>query len=516
MPSSKPPVARQATANKNILFITADQWRGECLSSLGHLVQTPNLDSLAADGVMFTNHYAQAVPCAPSRASIHTGMYLQNHRACTNGTPLDARHTNWALEVRKAGYDPVLFGYTDTANDPRQFAPDDPILTSYEGPLPGINPVCMMGTYPEAWANWLADKGYDIPANTYQLYTGKRGVEYEEGAAHPAPLTIPAEHHDTWFMVDQVTDYLESFQKQHPDLGFCVHLSLLRPHPPWVAPEPYNEMYDPKSLEHYTRAESREIEAEQHPWLQFELSKKYSSAPLDTRKLARMKASYFGLMTEVDSNLGRLFAYLKANNLWDNTLIVFTSDHGEQMGDHYLLGKMGYFDQSYHVPMIIRDPNANQSRGAIISDFTENIDIMPTLLNWLDLPVPNQCDGKSLLDTVQSGSTPAHWRSEVHWEYDFRSVKNGEPMEQALGLNLNQCSLNVIRDHDYKYVHFTNLPPLLFDLKADPEELNNLANNPEYAQVMLQYAQKMISWRMENDERTLTHLALEEEGVLQR
>ena len=87
----------------NVLFITADQWRGECLSALGHQVKTPNLDQLASDGVIFKNHYAQAVPCGPSRASMYTGMYLHNHRSLVNGTPLDARHTNVALEARKAG-----------------------------------------------------------------------------------------------------------------------------------------------------------------------------------------------------------------------------------------------------------------------------------------------------------------------------------------------------------------------------------------------------------------------------
>ncbi len=512
MPSPKP----HDNTKRNVLFITADQWRAECLSTLGHLVQTPNLDALAADGVLFKNHYAQAVPCAPSRASIHTGMYLQNHRACTNGTPLDARHTNWALEVRRAGYDPVLFGYTDTANDPRQFAADDPILTSYEGPLPGINPVCMMGTFPDAWANWLKAKGYEIPDNTYQLYTEKTGVEYENGGDVPARLSIPAEHHDTWFMVDQVTEYLDGFLQQKNEDGFFVHLSLLRPHPPWTAPAPYNAMYPPEQLQNYIRAGSREDEAEQHPWLAFELSKKHSSAPADPKKLSRLKASYFGLMTEVDANLGRLFNYLKANNLWDNTLIIFTSDHGEQIGDHHLLGKMGYFDQSYHIPLIIRDPQNTSVHGTTIDGFTENIDLMPTLLEWLDLPLPHQCDGRSLVSALKGGHLPGHWRTEVHWEYDFRSVKDGEAMEQQLGLTLNQCSLNVIRDFDFKYVHFTNLPPLLFDLQKDPAELNNLADKPEYAQVMLRYTQKMISWRMENDERTLTNLALEEDGVMVR
>jgi len=109
---------------KNILFITADQWRAECLSSLGHQMQTPNLDALAADGILSKQHYANAVPCGPSQAILHPGMYLQNHRSGTNETPLDARHTNWTLETRKKGYDPALFGYTDTANDPREFAAD--------------------------------------------------------------------------------------------------------------------------------------------------------------------------------------------------------------------------------------------------------------------------------------------------------------------------------------------------------------------------------------------------------
>ena len=101
----------------NILFITADQWRGDCLSLLGHRVQTPNLDALAAEGTLFERHFANAVPCGPSRASLHTGMYLQNHRSGTNGTPLDHRFDNWANQLRSIGYTPSLFGYTDTALD---------------------------------------------------------------------------------------------------------------------------------------------------------------------------------------------------------------------------------------------------------------------------------------------------------------------------------------------------------------------------------------------------------------
>ena len=117
----------------NILLICADQWRWDCMSGLGHPnVRTPNIDALAKDGVLFKNHFGQCTPCGPSRTSLLTGLYLMNHRSGRNGTPLDARHTNVALEARKAGYDPSLFGYTDTSPDPRGKHPNDPALTAYD------------------------------------------------------------------------------------------------------------------------------------------------------------------------------------------------------------------------------------------------------------------------------------------------------------------------------------------------------------------------------------------------
>lgn len=507
---------------KNLLFITADQWRGECLSVLGHQVQTPSLDSLAASGVLFSNHFANAVPCGPSRASLHTGMYLQNHRSGTNGTPLDARHSNWALEIRKAGYTPVLFGYTDTANDPRMFNSDDPILKSYEGPLPGIEPIVPMGTFPHAWADWLAEKGYDIPESVFGLYTNKKSgdnkvnpseFEYEAGGPVPLPLAIPAEDHDTWFMTDQVMEYIEQ-----QDSDWCVHLSLLRPHPPWVAPEPYNALYPPESLEGYKRAEDVATEKLLHPFLSHFLNKRGFKAPLDDNRQKRLKASYYGLMSEVDANLGRLFDFLKATDQWSNTIIIFTSDHGEQMGDHWLLGKLGYFDESYHIPLIVYDPDAraDESRGIVVESFTENVDIMPTLLNFLDLEIPVQCDGLSLLPFLHSNQVPGNWRQEAHWEFDFRDIINGEEIEKELNLTQHQCTLNVIRSNDYKYVHFTDLPPLFFDLKKDPHELVNQASNPEYLPLVLEYTQKMLSWRMNHDEQLLTHLTLSGDGVIAR
>ena len=111
---------------------------------------------------------------------------------------------------------------------------------------------------------------------------------------------------------------------------------------------------------------------------------------MDEAEVRQMRATYYGLISEIDAQLGRVIAWLKESGQWDDTLVVFTCDHGEQLGDHHLLGKMGYFDQSFHIPMIIRDPDASAdaTRGSIVQAFTETVDMMPTVLDWLDRPVP--------------------------------------------------------------------------------------------------------------------------------
>jgi arylsulfatase A-like enzyme len=497
----------------NILFITADQWRGECLSALGHMVRTPNLDALAREGVLFRNHFANAVPCGPSRASLHTGMYLQNHRSGTNGTPLDARHTNWAKEVRAAGYDPVLFGYTDTSVDPRGVDADDPWLRTYEGPLPGIRPIVMMGDRPKAWVEWLKAQNIDVPDDIRRAYAHRApGPDYEDGAPVPKPLAYPADKDDTAFLTDRCIEYIREAESP-----FAAHLSILRPHPPFMAPEPYNAMYAPPDVPGFSRLKTPDAESAQHPWLAHQLSRRLFRAPADEKKLRRLKAVYYGLMSEVDAALGRVFAALKEKGVWDSTLIVFTSDHGEQMGDHWLLGKCGYFDASYHIPLIVRDPrvSADASRGAMVERFTENVDIMPTMLDALDLDIPVQCDGRPLAPFLRGETDPPRWRDEAHWEYDFRDPAD-DAAERSLDLTLHQCTMNIVRSARYKYVHFTKLPPLFFDLERDPGEFVDRARDPDYLPLVLEYAQKLLSWRMNHDEQTLTHIALTDDGPVER
>lgn len=496
----------------NVLLITADQWRGDCLSALGHpCVATPALDALAAEGVLFRRHFTQAAPCGPARASLFTGMYLQNHRSGINGMPLDARHGNLALEARAAGYDPVLFGYTDTTPDPRGLALDDPRLRTYAGVLPGFTAELHLPAHHRPWIADLVAKGYDPPRGDYEMfcpapdYAGPRG----QGPTF-APTFYTAEESLSAFMTDAVLRYL-SVHEQRP---WFVHASYLQPHPPYIAPEPYNAMVDPEAVNLPVRANSIEAEAAQHPFLKryLEVHREkpfhYTDGPqpmaMDEAQLRQLRATYYGMVAHVDHQIGRLIDGLKRLGAYEDTLIIFTSDHGELLGDHWICGKESYFDGAFHIPLIVRDPRgeARAARGRQVDDFTEHVDLMPTVLSWLGLATPRQCDGRSLLGFTHGGA-PADWRREVHWEFDFRGCVGAEWV-RGMGLSRDHCTLNVIRDERYKYVHFTALPPLFFDLAEDPDEFHNLADDPTYTARVLDYAQRMLSWRMHNDERVLT------------
>jgi arylsulfatase A-like enzyme len=220
------------------------------------------------------------------------------------------------------------------------------------------------------------------------------------------------------------------------------------------------------------------------------------------------------MMAEVDDQLGRLFADLKRRGLWDDTLIVFTSDHGEELGDHWLTGKLGFFDGSYHVPLIVRDPRptADAERGSAVEVFSENIDVMPTMLDWLGMEsLPTQCDGRSLLP-VLGGTTPPDWREEVRWEFDFR-IPQITP--HPMGMRMDQAQLAVVRTADAKYVHFPSLPPLYYDLSTDPDETTDLSADPTRTRQVLEAAQRMLTWRQEHAGRGLSGQMLTGQGVFE-
>jgi arylsulfatase A-like enzyme len=500
----------------NVLFITLDQYRGDSLSALGHpLVRTPALDALAARGVLFANHWANAAPCGPSRACLYTGMYLQNHRSALNGTPLDARFTNVALEARAAGYDPVLFGYTDTSVDPRTVPPGDRRLHSYEGVLPGFRPV-MNDPYDSVgagleWARWLASRGRDVPSDPRRLYDPD--LSYPGASDHPptwAPACFTAEETETAFLTEKLIDYLQVNGEQ----PFFVHASYIRPHPPYRNPPGYHDLYSLEDVQPFVAHATREAERAMHPLNDALLMLPPLAAPDDEAARRQMRATYHGMQSEVDAQLARLFGWLEESGLAENTLVVLTSDHGEMGGDHWIFEKAGYWDESFSIPLIIRDPRseADATRGDIVSAVTESVDVLPTILSWIGAEIPAQVDGWPLTSFLEKGTPPQHWRTEAHYEWDFRQPVH-RLAESFFAVPSAHCLLNVVRSDRYKYVQFAAdpdvLPPLLFDLVGDPRQLQDVSTDPEHTDMALEAVQTLARWRMRNDERTLVNQFLD-------
>ncbi len=504
----------------NVLFITADQWRGDCLGALGAMpVATPHLDALAARGVTFTRHYANAAPCSPARACLYTGLYQSTNRVVRNGTPLDDRHDTIARMARRGGYDPTLFGYTDQSIDPRTTEGDDPWLRTYEGVLPGFTARLRLPEHNGPWLAWLKRRDHPIPADPWDIY---RPV----GGSGPRPTNAPpvygAGETETAFVVDTFADWLT---EQRPGRPWFAHVSFLRPHPPYIVPAPYNTMFDPAGGPAFRRRASAAEERALHPlvayWADITRAGNHYVIGAGDGRVADwtdtdfrvLRAVYFGMIAEVDAEIGRMLGLLAEAGMAEETVVVFTSDHGELMGDHWTVGKYGFFDAAYHVPLIVADPRAPAGHGRWVAAFTEAVDVVPTLLGLAGLPVPGHLDGASLLPFLDGGEAPAGWRTAVHWEYDFREVASGRA-QAMLGLPLDACSLTVQRGERFKYVHFAGLPPLLFDLSDDPAETVDRANDPAMAAVRLAEAESLLAWRARHLDRRLTGLALTADGVV--
>ncbi|MCB0971850.1 MAG: sulfatase-like hydrolase/transferase [Acidimicrobiales bacterium] len=507
----------------NVLYVTVDQWRAECLGVAGHpVVQTPTLDALAARGVRFARHWSVTAPCGPSRASLHTGRYLMGHRSVNNGTPLAHDMDNVARRARAAGYDPTLFGYTDTSVDPRTVTdPGDPRLRDYEGVLPGFTEGTVL-TWERMgpWLAWLEAKGHVLPGTWQELFDPM--PDYPGADDHPAawaPSRFPAAHTETAFLTEQVIGWLD---RRPDDEPWFAHVSYIRPHPPYRAPEGYHDRYDPDDGPSFRRLADRAAEIGAHPIHTY--GAELAGCPIDEAEARQVRAAYWGNMTEVDDQLGRLLEHLRTTGRLDDTLVVLTSDHGDMMGDHWLVEKLGWWDESYRVPLIVVDPRAeaDATRGTVVDAFTESVDVLPTLCRWMGVEAPIAADGRELQPFVHGDPVPDDWRTAVHVQWDFRDPV-GHLAEDLLGLTMEQCSLDVLRTDDHLYVHVGDGTSISYDLVDDPEQVAPTVvppgGRPGDAAVAERIATArgdLLSWRMRHDDRTLTGHLLTPGGLVVR
>lgn len=468
----------------NVLLITLDQFRGDCLSSAGHpVVRTPHLDALAAEGVRLARHYSQATPCGPGRACLYTGTYQLNNRVVTNGTPLDSRFDNVALAARRAGYAPALFGYTDQGIDPRRASgPDDPRLSDYEEILPGFDPVLDLRGAMTPWVEWLEGHGHEVTDSIGRTLA----TEHER----------PAEHSISAFLTERAVDWIG-----RQDGPWFAHLSYLRPHPPYSAAGHWADAYDPAEVPLPIPPVSH------HPLHDRALAT--VPAPEKEVEARRMRARYYGMIGEVDDQLGRLWAALRASGAWEDTFVVVTADHGDQLGDHGLIEKLGWWEESHHIVGIVRDPGRREAHGTTVERFTENVDVLPTLCEAMGIEVPAQADGLPLTPFL-AGEAPPWWREAAHWEYDWRDRFVGwSEVDWPWDRRLEQHHLAVLRTDAHAYVQFGNGTWLCFDLAADPT-WRTTVDDPA---VVLPLAQQMLTWRSENTDRTMTGMVLRDGGV---
>ena len=501
-------------STKNVLFIVMDQLRADCIfGELAKHIDLPNLRSLMDDAVTFTQHFSVTNPCGPSRASLLTGQYAMNHRSVRNGTPLRHDAPNIATEMRKAGYMPMLFGYTDTSQDPRVFHANDPALRDYEHYMNGFREVVEMryeSSYP--WRSHLMNQGY-----AFESFSSVYKPVSPTGDTPKIndPALYRAEDSDTAFLTDRFLSLMPAYR----DDNWFAHLTYIRPHPPLVAPAPFNDMYDPDTLPLPKRSATPATDAAVHPFFgpthqRMTAAKNVVGfpdlAPTD-ENTQTLRSIYLGLITEVDLHIGRVISFLKESGQYDDTLIVIASDHGEMLGDRYSWGKFTAHDAAYHTPLIIRDPRSADRAGSVVTEPTETIDITPTILDWVGQDIPNSMDGRSLLPLLR-GNVPDDWRTYTYSEFDFSEPANPTLWEEALGTGPSDSALGILRDGRFTLIEFAaDIPPILFDHDNSGEQVN-VAEMPEHQSDLHRLTRMMLRHRMRNMDHTLSLVTITNAG----
>lgn len=480
---------------RNVLFIMCDQLRFDYLSCAGHkTLHTPNIDRLAARGVRFTNAYVQSTVCGPSRMSAYTGRYVRSHGSSRNGVPLRVGEPTMGDHLRELGVRCALIGKTHMAADEEGMmrlgiAPDSVIgvHVSECGFEPferddGLHPSSGYDPDP-AYDAYLREHGFDAD-NPWEYWAnsgeGEDGENFNGWLLKHADKAarIPEEHSETPYMTRRAMRFIEEAEARGET--WCAHLSYIKPHWPYIVPAPYHAMYGKADVQPVIRHECER--ASPNPVLAAFQNERFS------RNFSRDEAReivipcYMGLIKQIDDQLGHLFAFLEERGLFDNTMIVFTSDHGDYLGDHWLGEKYMFHDQSVKVPMIVYDPSgkADATRGTTSDALVEMIDLAPTFVDFFGGKAkPHVLEGRSLLPLLH-GRTDASWRSHAISEYDY----SADMARLELGLPVTDTRLYMITDGRYKLVHGEGIAPMLYDLVSDPLEFVDLGTDPSSAEIV--------------------------------
>jgi arylsulfatase A-like enzyme len=497
---------------RHILFIMCDQLRWDYLGCYGHPhLATPNVDGLAAAGVRFEHAYVQSPICGPSRMSFYTGRYMSSHGATWNGFPLKVGELTLGDYLRPLGWRTVLAGKTHMRPDVEGMARlgiDPRSVIGVHVSECGFEPFERDdGLHPDG-RYYGADPAYDDYLRRHGFHGrnpwhewANSGIDPETGALRSGwflenaelPARVPEEHSETPYMTRRAME----FMRTAGDEPWCLHLSYIKPHWPYVVPAPYHEMYGRQHFLPAVRSERERLNT--HPVYRAFMDHRDSRAFSRDEVRERVLPAYMGLIKQIDDQLGVLLAFLREEGLWDDTLIVFTSDHGDYLGDHWLGEKDLFHDCAVRVPLIVRDPRpeAQATRGTVSATLIEAVDLAPTFLDYAGgAPVPHRLEGRSLRPLIEGESTP--WRDAVVSECDYSMRDAG----RALGVAPIEARIWMVRTRRWKYIYYEGFPPQLFDLAHDPDELEDVGCDPALAGVRDEMKERLFRWSRSLRSRT--------------
>ena len=496
---------------QNILFIMCDQLRWDYLSCYGHPhLETPNIDWLAQNGVRFDRAYVQSPVCGPSRACIYTGRYQSTIGVRHNGYPIRIDELTLGDYLRDAGMRTAVVGKTDLHVHPEAAQRLGIDLSAAENGLlhsggfepfeldSGNHPTKLLRRRAEKvrYNDYLRELGYagENPWHTCANSTVDENGNVLDGwfnrhAKYPA--NIREEHSETAYSTNRAIDFMRQASDDPQAAPWCLHLSYIKPHWPYVAPAPYHNMYGPAQMLPANRTEAERVQPH-HPvyagFLQYSQGEGFGREEIRQTVIP----AYMGLVKQIDDHMGRLLDWLRQTGLLEKTMIIFTSDHGDYLGDHWLVDKYWFHEEACRVPLIMYDPSpsADQGRGTVCRALVESIDIAPTCIEFAGgAPDPQRLEGRSLMPFVR-GEAPTSWRDFVICEEDYSPLT----VRHHLGLAVEDARATMLRTERWKYILHERFRPELYDMQNDPQERVDLGDDPAHAATRAELHEMLFGW----------------------
>jgi len=438
----------------NVLWIWTDQQRGDALGAAGNPhIRTPHLDRLAAGGALFTRAFCNSPVSMPSRMSALSGQYPSATGLTCNGIEMPEDLPALQTLLKPHGYRTANLGKLHFLNhasrDHRAPHPDyefDELVVSEEP-----------GCYEDAYIDWVRGKAPDqvesCRCSTPPAWTGEPVVKRPRNTHQPYLFEGPEELTHSAFVADRTADYL----RRHREGAFFAIAGFYAPHNPNNPPERFVDMYDPSTLPLPT------------------MNKGEDRYGLSDEEWRRVKAYYYALVSHVDDQVGRILAALEESALAESTLVIFTSDHGEHLGDHGLVHKgTPGLESCTHVPLILSWPGRIQP-GRKHDELVELVDLAPTVLELCGVEVPDSFQGRSLRPLLAGGEYRARRSAYLEHKYPFEE------------------SWRAVRTERYRYCVSSKGQELLFDREKDPGELRNVAAGKDYAAELSDCRRELIA-----------------------